>query len=499
MNRYLHYATAASLFFGCLPYRTTQKPEPTLVIEDHYDSAPAETTSSTAARQTPWWETFGDPVLNALVERAIASSPDIRSSFARIRQADAVRRQARSAYFPQINAQGDLGYSRSLSGALGTSDAYTASASIPVSYEIDLFGRIDANYDAARLGLFAARADTETAALSLSASVAEGWYDVIEARSRRAILESQTERNESVLNLLRLRFAQGLSSAVDVHQQHELVLATQASLQQVKALERVTQHQLAVLLGSAPGDLPETRSAGALPPLPEFEPSADIGVPANLLRDRPDVRAAQLRVKQADYSVGVALASRFPSLTLNGSVGQDWLRVEGELSQQVDSDGDGVADTAASQPFETSNNGWVWNAGATLSVPLFDGGNLLASTDEARGALAEAVANYDLTILNAIMEVENAIVQERAEATRRSLLQQQLEVATLNVEASRQRYQQGLSDFLPVLNALVSSLNTELELLSSHRLLISYRIQLQRALGGSWTEGLGAKSDRVAS
>lgn len=474
---------AALLVAGCLPYATTSDPAPPLDVPDRFTSG-GEGERRGSAR---WWVDLGDPSLETLITRALADSYDLRAGWARIRQAEALVGQSRAGRYPQIGASAGASYQRSNSGFFGATDTVGLNASVPVSYEIDLFDRIGATTRASELDALAAREEIQALAISLSAQVAEAWYDLVEARERRDLLRGQLETNETFLELVRLRFGQGLASAVDLHQQRQQVVATQAQLAAVDGLEAVLERRLSVLVGARPGDVPEI---GARAPLPRVEDVARAGVPSTLLAERPDVRAARRRVEAADRRVGAAVAARFPTLRLTGAIGYSYSRTTGDTEQPVDTDMDGIPDATVSQPFTRTSHGPQLSAGVGLEVPLFDGGLRRSGREAADARLEEAYEAYGRTVLHAMLEVEIALAQERHEAARIERLVEQKGIADETLRATRDRYRQGLTDFLPVLAALQAHQQSELQLLAARRQILSHRIQLHRALGGTWTEDL---------
>lgn len=422
-----------------------------------------------------WWVRYEDPALHALIERALRQSLSLRTSFTAIAQARALEDQARSARMPQINAQVGASWNRNV-GLFGSTTSTAVTASLPVSYEVDLFARYAGAHHAATEDVYASELDAAGAAISTSAQVAEAWYSMVEAHARKALLAEQHQTNETYLELVRLRFEQGLASALDVHQQRQQTARSEASLALLDGELEVLRQQLAVLLGvpgAELGDLPEVAT------FPELGDTPDTGVPATAVWGRPDVRAAQRRVRAADWRVASAVASRLPSIRLSATPGYTWQRNEINFG-------------GMSGP--TTADGFTFNAGATLSVPLFDGFAGRGRVDQQEAILQTQIESMAQTILSSLLEVETAIVQERQQRQNVELLAQQVEIAEATLQAARDRYRTGLSDFLPVLTSLQAQQATQLQLLASQRLLVSRRIQLHRALGGAWADALEAPS-----
>lgn len=200
--------------------------------------------------------------------------------------------------------------------------------------------------------------------------------------------------------------------------------------------------------------------------LPELPPLPEAGLPADMLASRPDVRAAQARLAAADYRVAAAVADRLPSLSLTGSAGYSAVRSQDLWNSQA------------------------WSMAASALAPVFDAGRRAAEVSRTKAKVDEALALYTQTILTAFREVEDALVQERKQREYVESVREQLDLATSTLREARERYSNGLSDYLPVLAAVQSHHQIERELVSARRQLISFRIQLYRSLGGSWPRDL---------
>ena len=270
-----------------------------------------------------------------------------------------------------------------------------------------------------------------------------------------------------MLELVNLRFRGGLGSAVEVLQQKQQLVSTRSQLNQINANEAILLHQLAVLAGRPPA----TGQSSAEAALPQLPPVPGTGIPADLLNRRPDVRAARQRVAAADYRVAVAVADRFPALRLGASVNFERL-----------------APFDIVEMFKTP----LYTLFASITAPLFDGFRRSAEVARQKAVVEELLWAYGETLLSAIAEVEGALVSEREQLGLIKDLEEVVGVAGDNLREARLRYEQGVSQtgFLTVLNALQAQQAAELNLLAARRRLISFRIQLCRALGGTWTTEL---------
>lgn len=439
-----------------------------------------------APDDAPWWEGYDDPHLADLIAFALQHNVSLRTRSAAVAQARALETQARAARFPTVSAQGTVGYSRSVS-AFATINAINVQGSLPVSYELDLFARATRQTDAARLDAEASEFDRQSAALTLSTEIAEAWYSLIDVRLRKGLLEEQKRLAENYLELVRLRFEQGLTSAVDMHQQRQQVAAIDGQLELITGSIALRRQQLAVLLGTPLDALPGSLFGGDDIPLIALGEAPEPGPPAEVLRQRPDLRAAEQRLRASDHRVSAAIASRLPSIRLTVTPGYSWQRNEFEGDSPFGGAGGGGPQYVS---------GFTFNAGATLNVPLFDGFAGRGRVEQSEAAVQMQVEAYTQLVLQALMEVETAIVQERQGHRQVAVLEGQLAIAEDTLRAARDRYRQGLSDFLPVLTALQAKQRTELELLTARRTLISHRLQLHRALGGTWPESLAETAPR---
>jgi len=453
----------AAVLFSCAHSGAKKDAALPFQIPDSYSEG---TTAGPIADR--WWEDFNDRHLDELIGRVLSGNLDLKRSWARLDQAQAVAREASSAWWPQITAEG--GASKILTNipvtppGEGTTPQRSTSHSLGVgaSYEVDLWGRIASLDEAADYDMKATRMDLEAMAMSLTAQVTEVWFSLIEQMSQRNVLQSQLKTNEIYLELVELRFSMGLASSLDVYQQRQQVAALMARMPLIESHIRVLTHQINILLGKTP-----VSDIGPIPAfLPELWPQPTTGIPAALLTRRPDVRAAQMRVLAADERVGTALADRFPALRLSASTGYS----ADSLSSLFDN--------------------WIWNIAGSLSATVWDGHRKNREVDRTKGVVDEQLAFYGKTVLTALGEVEDALIQEEKQQIYVEKLGIRTALAKTTLSVAREQYLNGLSDYLPVLMALQTHQETESNLLTAKRQLISYRIQLCRALGGTWTSGL---------
>jgi NodT family efflux transporter outer membrane factor (OMF) lipoprotein len=417
----------------------------------------------TVSGQTPlpdrWWRSFRDPALEELVDRALAENLTLRSAWDRLAQAEAVARKAGAALWPAMD--GAAGAARVLerNAAVGDTTYRTAlSLGLVAGYELDLWGRIRSTRDAAALDARATQDQLRAAALTLSARVAATWYELVEQHGQIRLLDEQIRTNEEILELVTLRFRRGLSRAADVLQQRQLVEARRGDRVAAESRAAVLAHQLAILLGRPPAE----SVAEPVPRLPTLPPLPDTGLPVELIQRRPDIREAFHEVLAADRRAAAAVAERFPRVS---------------LAANVNTTGPAVRDLF---------DNWMATMAANLVAPLFDAGARRAEVDRARAVVSERLNGYGQRILDALVEVEDALVQERKQEELIGSLARQLEISGQVIERTRDSYLAGTVDYLRVLDALLTHQVLQRQHLQAQRQQLEFRINLCRALGGGW-------------
>ena len=457
---------------ACSPHAVTTAPAAPVQLPATYGE---ETPAAGQARPERWWTQFGDAELDRLVDASLGSNFDLLAAWSRFAQAVAGADAAGAPRWPTLDAsasaqiQNENSFRRDFipmgdDGAAAMafpeppSTIRSARGSIGASYEVDLWNKLGSAAKAAALDRESAHDSVQTMAMSLAAEVTETWLDLVQVRARRALLEKQLEINETFVELLKVRLGQGLASAVEINQQRQLAIDNGAQLELTISNERMLQNRLALLTGKPPGRL----QVGARAELPAVPTPPAVGVPSELLQRRPDVRAARRRVEAADYRVAVAVADRYPSL-----------RLTADLTSSPSSLNDWLLDP-------------IWTLAGSIALPIFDGGRRAAEVERNRAIVSEQVAAYGQALLSAMVEVSNALAQAQQQQKHIARIQEQLEVAQMTLEQAQARYGNGMSDFLTVLTALRSQQQVEMSLLAARRQLLSHRVQLFRALGGTW-------------
>ena len=440
-------SAAVSFSGSCALHRPRSADTPPIPLPDAFAHAAGERTLAER-----WWEEIGDPALNELMSEALRGSFDLARAQARLEQAEAVASAAGADRRPQLTLEAGARRARTI-GAAGPQagqavEANTFSLGLAAAYELDLWGRVGATARAARREAEASRDDVATARLSLAAELADAWLQAREQAEQLALLETQRRAGRDYVELTERRFAEGQATALDVLQQRQQNAALGALAPPIEARYAVLRHQLAVLAGRAPGDAPA-------PPrgLPELPPLPAAGVPADLLARRPDVRAAMARLAAADERIAAAVAARLPALRFSASAGYQ----AGEVSALFDE--------------------WIGNLIGNLALPLLDGGRRAAEVRRARAALREQAAAAAQTLLRAMREVEDALVQEERQRETARRLETQARLAAETLAQAREQHVNGLSDYLSVLTAVDRLQAIERSLVAARRQAWTYRLQ----------------------
>lgn len=404
-----------------------------------------------------WWQTFNDPALDRLINQALTGNLTLQIAWDRLDRARAVARKANADFFPQLG--GEAGFSSTKSRINSHTDSTKSyDLGLAASYEVDLWGRINSTSEAAELDALASAEDLQTVALTLSSLVATTWFQLLEQHSQIEILKRQQRTNEQALELISLQFRTGQAGIADLLQQRQTVESRRGEQALAIGRAQVLQNQLAILLGTPPDQPPDmTVSAlGELPPLPAT------GLQSDLLERRPDVRTAWLQLRAADRRVAAAVADRFPRLSLTGRANTSDERVEDLFDD------------------------WLASLAANLVAPLIDGGRRRAEVERTQAVASEAFHNYGQTILEALAEVENALIREQRQKEYLASIDLQLEMAEQAMLRIRDRYLNGAEDYQRVLGALISKQILQRTQIAARRELFENRVNLCRALAGGW-------------
>jgi len=419
----------------------------------------------TRAALGEWWRDLRDPLLDDLMVRAVEGNLDVASAKAKIRQARAERRQAIGGILPTLDgsASGKRLQTAPTSTVPNTVVGSLFQAGFDSSWEIDLFGANARSIEAAGANVQASENDLDAVLLTMVGDVASYYVEARGYQARIALAQRTAKSQRETAALTRTKFDAGSASAVDTAKAEAQAATTEAAIPSLETALAQAVHRLSILTGREPGALAAEMSRPRAIPTPTR--ALPKGLPADVLRNRPDVRAAERRLAQATAKIGQAEAALYPSVSLTGSLSTAAVR-PGDL---------GKASTIA----------WSW--GPAVSVPIFEGGKLVAARDAAQATRDQSLIAWRSSVLTALEDVENALValsQERVKAGRLS------EAATNYRRAatlSRALYQSGSSSFLDVLDAERSLYSAEDALLQSRVAITTDHVALAKALGGGWT------------
>ena len=428
-----------------------------------------------------WWEVFGDPEINGLVKKVLQNNPDLQQAAARILELQYQVVRTRADRFPTLGLQGGAQRQHEPESSFGPGvpiggTVSQHSISLPASYEMDLWGKYARAEEASRAQLLQEAENRLTLSQSLVAE-AISLYLQIQSLERRIQVTLQSLKNfQDSVTFVERRYKRGLTSILDLRQARRTLNQAQGNLPQLRQELGATQQTLAVLAG----EYPKTHKPHAQPEdyykkLKSIPP----GLPSELLLRRPDIRAVEARLKALNAQIGVAKASRFPSISLTGSYGY-----------------------ASEELFDLFQPGAAWSLAARLAQPLFDAGRLKANQRAAEARYAQGVAAYGKAVLNAFREVENALLTRRKQIERRGDVLSFVVEARATQRVAQSRYMRGLVDYLTVLNAQQTRFQAEDQLLRVELTILANRVTLHRALGGGWAKlppVKGKETEGVAS
>lgn len=426
--------------------------------------------SGEADRSERWWRALGDARLEVMIQKALSENFSLRAAWDRLQQARASLDAAGADLWPTLDAgfENEFSWRRELVTVIGPdgdpdseweiNDARNRTINFSADYEIDLWGRVRSLRNAEALDLAASAEDLHAAAISLAAQVASLWFELQEQVGQRHLLEGQIKTAEETLKLIEARFRLGQILASDVLQQRQFVEARREEKSRVNARIAALEIALAILVGETPrpGSYEPEGKLIELPPLPQT------GLPADLVSRRPDVRSAYLAFQAADQRAAAALADRYPRLSLTAGF------------------------STSSEDWRALFDNWLATVAANLVAPVIDGGARRAEVRRNRAVASEQFNDYGQTLLDALGEVEEALVQESHQRNVVHSIELQLELASRVLSRIRAQYLGGGETFLRVLEAQQSVQDLERELLSARRELIGFRIDLYRALAGGW-------------
>lgn len=408
-----------------------------------------------------WWTLLGDPLLSGFIHRAITGNLDLEQARARLVAARAGRDSSSASLFPRLDSAASI-----TKKWTGGSESTLYAIGFDAGWEPDLFGGRHRSVEAAQAQAEASREDLRDVLVTLTAEVGLNYIDARTFQARLQIARDNLAAQEETFALTEARYQSGLINELAVQQAKYLVSGTRAQIPALRTGLAEAENRLAVLLGRPPGSLhDQLRTMAPLPSLPQ---SVAVGIPADTLRRRPDIRRAERSLAAQTARIGVATAELYPSFTLSGSVGLDAL--------------------SAGKLFNSASRSSSFGPGVKL--PIFDAGAIRANIRIQSALQEEALAGYRAAVLTALKEVENGLTAYAEEQERNQALHQSAEAAGQAAALAEMQFQAGLVNFTAVLDARRSLLSFEDQLAQSAGTMTLNLIRLYKALGGGWSSFL---------
>jgi len=415
------------------------------------------------ARRAAWWETFGDPELDALEQRVNVSNQTIAFAEAQVRAARAAVAGVRSSLFPSLGIGASATRSSGLTTASpGPGQAAPAAMSYEVAadlgWEIDLFGRVRRGVQAGVASAQASAADLESVRLTIQAEAAVDYFLLRGVDAEIELLRRTVEGYRTQYELTQNRFRQGVASGIDVAQAKTQLASTEAQVTDLGITRAQLEHALAVLAGTPPLEFALAAAPTGTPPV------VPVGLPSELLERRPDIAAAERRVAAANAQIGVAVAGFFPTLSLTGVGGYEKSALAGLFSLPAR----------------------LWSLGASLAETVFDAGKLRSAYLQVRAAYDGTVADYRQTVLTALEQVEDNLAALRLLAEEARFQAEAVAEAERTLRLANNRYMNGVTSYLEVVTAQNTALANELQAVGLLTRQLTASVNLIKALGGGW-------------
>lgn len=445
---------SALLLAGCASLKApTASADAGVAVPPAWSAATPATSPTSLAG---WWQRFNDPALTDLIEQALAANASVASAQAALRQSRALAQVQQARLEPDLGVSGSAQRSRSAAGV--SSNSFRAG--FDASWEPDVFGGQRAARDAATLDAEVSAANLGDVQVSVAAEVAQTFITLRSTEQRLAIARENLASQEETLRITQWRVQAGLATSLQSEQARAAVEQTRAQIPALRTSLALARHQLALLTGRTIADF-TLAEGGALP-----QPADDLALafPADTLRQRPDVRAAEARAAAAAQRVLQADAARYPSFSLSGSLGLSALTLSGLGSGAV-----------------------VSSLLASVTLPVFDGGALRAQGEAQRAAFDQAREAHRSAVLAALKDVEDALVALQGDRERLARLREAADAASNAALLARQRYASGLVDFQTVLETQRTQLSAQDNVAASAADVAGDHVRLYKALGGGWS------------
>jgi NodT family efflux transporter outer membrane factor (OMF) lipoprotein len=443
------------------------KPQPQL--PESWVITPGSETSAGGAVDSLWWQQLGDDQLTSLVARAAKSNLDVRTASSRLDQSRVLRQVTGSQQYPGVSTGSSYQRDRSSQNGLldpsnlnGKSPYEVWTATLDASWEIDLWGRVRRNVEAADADIQLTSAQRDGVLLSIAAETATDYIRLRGVQARLAVARQNLEIARQSANLTQIRFDNGVTTNLDTSNSAAQVSTIEATLPVLQAQQDSLVNALSYLLAEPPRAL--SAELHEVKPIPHPAPDVPLGLPSELAQRRPDIQQSEAALHRATAEIGVAQADFYPRVSLGASMGYQALT---------------GSDLGAW-------NSRQWSYGPSLYLPIFQGGRLTGTLELRKRQQQEAALNYQRVVLGAWHEIDNAMTDYAGEKQHHAALQQAVQHNSDALATARDRYNQGATDFINVLAVQRALLATQSELVDSATEAAIDRVRLYRALGGGW-------------
>ncbi|SNY42970.1 efflux transporter, outer membrane factor (OMF) lipoprotein, NodT family [Pseudomonas sp. LAMO17WK12:I6] len=475
-SRLLSLSLCVAMLSACAVGPDYQRPQTAEVAQYKEAEGWRQANPSDSLARGAWWELYGDQQLNGLIEKLNSSNQTVAQSEAQFRQAQALVRSARGAFYPSVDLS--VGKTRSSQGTGSSSSSLSSSASgirdtynaqLGVSWEADIWGKLRRGLEANEASAQASFADLAAMRLSQQSELVQNYLQLRVIDQQKRLLEATVAAYEKSLQMTQNQYRAGISGRDAVAQAQTQLKTTQADLVDLIWQRAQFENAIAVLTGQAPAEfsIAETQNIPNLPQIP-------LSLPSQLLERRPDIASAERSVIAANANIGVAKAAYYPDLTLSMSGGYS---------------------SSTSKNLLTLPNRF-WSVGPKLNLPIFDGGIRSAEVDRTEAAYDQTVAKYRQTVLDGFREVENYLVQLKVYEDEAAVRQEALDAARDSLRLTQNQYKAGLIAYIDVVVVQATALSNERTVLNilQNRLIAS--VQLIAALGGGWDGQLDVSDNR---
>ena len=431
-----------------------QKPQIDTLQTYRFDSLKVDSIAN-----VDWWNLFNDELIDTLVVTALVQNMDLNIAIARIEEARAVLTFTGADRYPKLDVQAGAARGNFTSGLMLQETGSNFSVSVPVSWELDFWGKFRRATEAARADLLASEYSLRTVQLGLISEVIATYFQLLDYQQRLNISKETMRSRTDALGIIQQKYDQGVIPELDLNQ---AVIQMEIAVASIPVYERLiarTENSLAILLGKNPEAIEKVNKLSFYQTPPEIPP----GIPSNILERRPDILQAEFLLKAQNARVGVAAAQQYPSISLTGVLGI----ASGDLST-------------------ITSNGLGWSAAGSLFGPLFNFGKNAARVEVEEARTKQILFNYEKTVLNAFREVENSLVDIDTYKREVESKERQVVAAKKSEILSRLRYDKGVASYLEVLYAEQILFSSQLSLSETKQMYFSSYVKLYKALGGGW-------------